>query len=253
MRSEGISTTCSYPRKRSLRRALSALAKGQWLALAALLGLPAAANAVPVEGYVNDVNFLEFTIDHHFSALRMTELAAGTNVVGPTSGFAGSPVTYPPTPAKGTDPVVLDISTMANSNQRGEILLSQYELQNHYGVSNFPPTVLPSGQAMIDQLTQVAPGDPFNILFLQLFSQHHASLMGPAEECAASSPQPDIRNMCQTMVKSQMAQIKEMQTELKNVYGISPVPIPGSAGLLATGLIWLGYATRKRAAAPARA
>jgi len=81
----------------------------------------AAAHAVPfleAPSFANEVQYLEFTIDHHYSALRITELAAGTSDVGSTSNFAGSPDVYPPTPAKATDPVALQVATMANAAQR---------------------------------------------------------------------------------------------------------------------------------------
>lgn len=234
-------------------------ARRSWISVAVRLLAPAAFLAIlpvavlaapilPVPGYVNDVNFLEFTIDHHFGALRMTELAAGTNVVGPTSGFAGSPETFPPTPPKGTDPVVLSVATTANAAQRQEILEIQGFLQTYYGISDYPPIVLPDSRAMIDKLTQAAPGDPFNIAFLELFSQHHATLLGPARECVARSPHPDIRALCSNMIASQTREIAEMQAELRDVYGIgSPIPEPASAALLAAALFGLGIALRGKA------
>ena len=55
--------------------------------LVGLAGLLAttAAHAVPMTEpptFANEVQYLEFTINHHFSALRVTELAAGTAAVG---------------------------------------------------------------------------------------------------------------------------------------------------------------------------
>ena len=47
-----------------------------------------------------EVRYLEFIIDHHFSALRMTELAAGTDVtrdadISPNEGTSPSPDSAP--------------------------------------------------------------------------------------------------------------------------------------------------------------
>lgn len=241
------------PGARGQRIRATVRALGLAISMAALPMAVHAAPILPTEGYVNDVNFLEFTIDHHFSALRMTELAAGTDVVGTTSGFAGSPETFPPTPPKGTDPVVLSVATEANAAQRREILEMQGFLQTYYGIDNFPPIVLPNNQVMIDTLTRVAPGDPFNIAFLELFSEHHAELIPPSRECVARSPHPDIRALCSNMIASQTRQIAEMQAELRNVYGISTgVPEPASAALLAVGVLGLGTALRKKRTAQSR-
>lgn len=204
---------------------------------------------VPSATFGNEVNFLEYTIDHHFSALRMTELAAGTDVVGSTSGYAGSAVTFPATGAKGTDPVVLSVATMANAAQRMEINEAEGFLQKYDGISGYQPFVLPENQPLINTLDQAAPGDPFNIAFLETFSQHHAELLPPAQECVALDVHADVQAYCSNLVASQTRQINQMQTELRDAYGINggvgtSVPEPASAAVLTAGLLGLGVALR---------
>lgn len=116
-----------------------------------LAALPAVAHAVPLlqaPSFENEVQYLEFTIDHHYSALRMTELAAGTSAVGSTSTFAGSPDVFAASPAKATDPVALSVATMANATQRREIIEGQDFLKTYYGIT-FIPTLEPSLQPLV--------------------------------------------------------------------------------------------------------
>lgn len=77
-----------------------------------------------------EIDFLKFTIDHHFGALRMTELAAGTDTTreatisdaqegtSPTPGFESSP------PKVGDDRL-RSMARMANRVQREEIMEAQ--------------------------------------------------------------------------------------------------------------------------------
>ena len=94
--------------------------------------------------------YLQFILDHHYSGLRPTELAAGTDSVGRTESapYLGNPASYPPTPQKGTDPVVLEIASMSNEAQRREIHTGQGFLQSWYGYTA-TLDVPPSGQELL--------------------------------------------------------------------------------------------------------
>lgn len=235
-----------------------------------------AAHAVPMTQpptFRDEVSYLEFTIDHHFTALRMTELAAGTATVGSSSNYAGSPNVFAPTPAKATDPVALAIAAMANMGQRREIVEGQAFLQTYYGIS-YAPSVQSYLAPPVEFVDQSTAGDPFNIAFLETFSGHHATLIPSSQECAIAAPNAPVRNYCANIVASQTRQIGQMRAELASVYGIvdvpyetvplpasfgntvTQVPEPASAVLLAAGVLGLGAtrakwrrANRKNAAA----
>ena len=120
-----------------------------------------------------EVDYLQFILDHHYSGLRATELAAGTAVVGPTESdpYPGNPPSFPPTPAKGTNDVVLEIAVQSNAAQEMEIVLGQDFLGDWYGITA-TLDVPPSGAELLNLLDAAAPGDPINIAFLTNFSAH---------------------------------------------------------------------------------
>ena len=151
--------------------------------------LPSTASAVPFTespSFANEVQYLTFTIDHHYSALRITELAAGTAAVGSSSNYAGSPNVFPSTPAKATDPVALQIATMANMGQRREIVEAQGFLQTYYGIA-YAPSLQPYLAPPVAFVDQATAGDPFNIAFLEAFSGHHATLVPPSQACTTAA------------------------------------------------------------------
>ena len=244
-------------------------AAGVACAVAGLL-LPVTARAVPLlqaPTFANEAQYLEFTIDHHFSALRMTELAAGTSTVGSTSNFAGAPDVYAATPAKATDPVALQVAIMANAAQRREIVEGLNFLQTYFGI-NFIPTLQPPLQPLVSYLDTAASGDPFNIAFLEDFSGHHATLIPASQQCTTAAPHADVQAYCSSIVASQMMQINLMRTELASVYGIASIPYetiplpnngafpsanggiavpePSSLALVVGSLLSLGLALRRR-------
>ena len=163
-----------------------------------------------------EIKFLKDTINHHFAALRMTELAAGTDAlrdpeISPNEGTSQTPG-FPPTPPKATLDQIKSMAREANRVQREEILRSQRLLREWYGI-NHQPQITPVNQARIEILEQAAPGNQFNHLFLEIFSRHHFTITVRALECLTSSElkHDELKRMCRAILESQLVQIDEMR------------------------------------------
>ncbi len=172
-----------------------------------------------------EVDFMQMSIDHHFAALRMTELAAGTDLqrtgaitpgegTSPTQGFAA-------TRAKATLDDIKSLARRNNRMQREEIMTLQGFLRNWYGI-NYQPKIRPESQTMINLPERAQPGDDFNHTFFEVFSRHHFSLMQPVNGCMTGSDLEhfDLRRACNGMWHSQIADIDEMRHELAKHYRI---------------------------------
>lgn len=181
----------------------------------------------PGRGLTKDfeIQFIESTIDHHFSALRMTELAVGTDpqrssAISPTEGVAQTPG-YPATQAKATLDDLKSLARRANRTQREQILTLQSFLRNWYGIS-YQPKLTPDGEAGIDVLEAAATGKQFDKKFYETFSRHHYTLLDPLNQCITGSEllHPDLMSLCNEMWHSQTADITTMRRDLARHYGI---------------------------------
>lgn len=81
-----------------------------------------------------EVDYLKFIIDHHYSALRMTELAAGTDIrrdaeISASEGTSPTPQTTE-TRAKAQMEEIKSMARMNNRGQREEIMTAQRFLKD---------------------------------------------------------------------------------------------------------------------------
>lgn len=190
-----------------------------WFIAALLLGLAGNANSKePGRGKTGsfEVEYLKFIIDHHYSALRMTELAAGTDLtrdeaIASTEGTSPTPQTSATAPKADLDPIK-SMARRANRVQREEILTAQRFLREWYKVEH-QPRLRPSGKQFISELERTVAGEEFNKTFLQLFSRHHYLALGPTVQCltGADVAHVDLERYCQGIVNAQTSEIDEMR------------------------------------------
>lgn len=198
------------------------------LTLALAVAAPLASQAdQPGRGLTGpfEVELLQFTIDHHFAALRMTELAAGTDqqrnaALSPREGTSPTPG-YAPTAAKASLDDLKSLARRNNRMQREEIMMLQRFLRDWYGI-DYQPKVRSENQVMINILERTQPGASFDHAFLETFSRHHYTLMEPVNACMTGSELRhfELRRACSQMWHSQTGDIDEMRHELERRFGI---------------------------------
>lgn len=172
-----------------------------------------------------EIEFMKTTIDHHYSALRITELAAGTDLrrdaaLSPTEGTAPSPG-FAATPAKATLDDLKSLARRNNRMQREEILTLQAFLRDWYKIDH-QPTLRPEGWAMIRRLEAARPGADFNQHFYKIFTRHHYEMLGHANACLAGADMrhEELRMECRNMWHGQVSDIDTMRRELERHFGI---------------------------------
>lgn len=162
-----------------------------------------------------EVSYLEFIIDHHFSALRMTELAAGTDAtrdaeLSKDEGTANTPG-FEPVEARASLSEIRSMARQANREQREEILKAQRLLREWYGVDH-TPMVMPDARADIEKLASTK-GAEFDATFLRMFPRHHLSAAQQSLTCLAARDvrHGEIRRYCSAILMNQTNEIDEMR------------------------------------------
>ena len=181
-------------------------------------------------------SYLEFIIDHHYSALRMTELAAGTDAfrspsINPLEGTAPTPGTLV-TPARAQSADIRSLARRNNRVQREEILKAQSFLKNWYGI-DYQPHVRQENQAQIDLLQRTGTGQQFDHLFLEVFSRHHFTALAPSATCqtAIDLEHHALNRYCSGIIHAQLNDIAEMREMLCKRFGYCDYqPVVGLKG-----------------------
>ncbi len=197
------------------------------------------ATSGPGRGLARDfeINYLTFIINHHFAALRMTELNAGTQQTAPTPDISPNDNITPspnfaPTQAKATLPELKSLARRANRTQREEILEAQRLLREFYGMEH-QPRISPENQQRIDILERTPPGEAFNANFIEVFSRHHYTATTRSSACIVASDVKhiDLERYCQGIVAGQLRQIDIMRHLLCSEYQICDYqPLVGLKG-----------------------
>jgi len=172
-----------------------------------------------------EVKYLKFIIDHHYSALRMTELAAGTDVtrdaaISPTEGTSPTP-SGAATQPKAVSPEIQSMARRNNRMQREEILRAQSFLKNWYGI-DYQPHIRAMNQAQIALLEKAPAGESFDHLYMEVFSRHHFTALGPSARCQVASDitHVELHRYCSGIVHAQINDIQDMRQMLCDNFNV---------------------------------
>lgn len=173
-----------------------------------------------------EVEFMKLTIDHHFTAMRMTELAAATDLQrnGPPTASEGTAPT-PGFPSVQAKAALADLKSLARRNnrmQREEIMMLQGLLRDWYGVKH-EPRIRADGRILLGVLEKASPGKEFDHAFYEAFSRHHFTLLQPVNGCLTGSElrHTDLRRLCNQMWHSQTSDIDDMRHQLQRHFNIA--------------------------------
>jgi hypothetical protein len=204
-----------------------AFASAAAFSLATLLAFPAQAEA-PGRGLTAqfEKDYLIFIINHHFSGLRIGELAAGTDIErdamvnDPQEGTSPTPNTAE-TQAKASDDEIKSLARRTNRVQREEIMKAQKFLREWYGIEH-TPQLMPKGQEQIQALEQTPAGKQFDQAFLKVFSAHHYRAMTQSQDCRvkADLEHEELKHYCEGIVQVQTRQINIMRKMLCSEFNI---------------------------------
>ena len=141
-----------------------------------------------------EVKFMTDMIDHHAMAIMMAESCLEEAV----------------------HPELRSLCQQIIAAQTEEIEEMQSWLQDWYGIS-YEPEVKMTGQ--MKRLMSMS-GAMFEIEFMQMMIRHHAKAVKEGEHCLDKAYHPELKQLCQNIIVSQTAEIRQMQAWLCQWYSI---------------------------------
>ncbi len=207
--------------------------RGIHIALLSALGAVTlgAASAVPADepgrGLTAsfEIRYLKFIVDHHYAALRMTELAAGTDAtrdaaISPAEGTSPTPSTTA-VQAKAVSDELKSMARRNNRMQREEILTGLSFLHDWYGI-DYLPRVREMNSQQIALLEKAPAGASFDHLFMEVLSRHHFTALEPSSRCQAASDisHDALHRYCSGIVHAQINDIQDMREMLCKQFNI---------------------------------
>ena len=168
--------------------------------IAALLlstGLFAAGPAPERDQRRFEIRFLTEMIDHHYGAVKLSELCAGRTVHAELQEMCDS----------------------IKTNQTQEIEMMRSWLREWYG-QDHAPELDRRTQKQIEYLSS-RTGAEFEKAFMAIMIRHHSMAAHMAVDCLNEAYHPEMLNMCAMMLGMQGDEIAQLRIWLQQWYGIN--------------------------------
>jgi uncharacterized protein (DUF305 family) len=138
--------------------------------------------------------FLLHMIDHHAMAVEMGEMCI----------------------EKAVHEDLQNLCEEISKTQGVEIETMQDWLEDWYGV-RYEPQLTPSEMHQMEHLTSLS-GSKFEITLMRELVLHHTIAIQNAERCVDRAHHGDLRTLCEEIIKTQQAEIEQLQTWLCEWY-----------------------------------
>ena len=135
-------------------------------------------------------------IDHHAMAVQMANLCE----------------------QRAVHEALRNMCTNIKATQTQEIATMQSWLQSWYGDA-YQPEMNQSSMRMMEKLAALS-GAEFEISFMEMMIKHHAKAIKEATTCLERAYHPELLNLCQGIIETQTAEIRQMRAWLCEWYGI---------------------------------
>lgn len=162
--------------------------------LVTVLAVPAvAATPAPTQQQSRfEIRFMEDMIDHHMMAIMMSQMCL----------------------QKAVHPELQQMCQSIIVSQSSEIQTMQAWLMQWYGVSYSPRT----SDGRMQKLMNLT-GPEFEITFMEDMIEHHAGAIRESTTCLLKAYHKELRDLCQSIISAQAAEINTMRTWLCQWYG----------------------------------
>lgn len=144
-----------------------------------------------------EIDFLESMIDHHYGAIKMSELCDGRTVHAELKQMCDS----------------------IKTNQAAEIEKMQAWLQSWYGVTH-EPRLDQRTRRQIEELSRLT-GAAFEKAYMTMMIRHHSMAAIMAIDCLNQAYHPEMLDMCAKMLGMQGDEIAQLRIWLQQWYGIN--------------------------------
>lgn len=172
-----------------------------------------------------EVGYLQFIINHHYAALRLTEIAAGTAEIRQAEITTDEGVS--PTPnsealeGRAELDAVRSLARKVNRRNREGILAAQSYLRDWYGVE-YSPQLTAENESAIQSLEQSDAGGDFDQNFIEALSVHHYQSLTPTVNCIVGRDimHDQLYRFCKGILETQLLEIEDVRELLSTEFGV---------------------------------